>query len=49
MKNINKEYFPNKIYLVCKRPFSWRKELTKDWDNVKYCGERCRKNKNRQI
>lgn len=42
---MKKQHFHDKICLVCKRPFSWRKKWTKDWDNVKYCGEKCRKNK----
>jgi len=36
---------PNKICLVCGRPFSWRKKWRKDWEQVKYCSKRCRSNK----
>ncbi|MBV12842.1 MAG: hypothetical protein CMC52_01955 [Flavobacteriaceae bacterium] len=35
-----------KICLVCKKPFSWRKKWERDWDNVIYCSERCRRSKN---
>ncbi|MFO7703449.1 MAG: DUF2256 domain-containing protein [Psychroflexus maritimus] len=40
-----KPHLPQKVCPVCKRPFSWRKKWEKDWDNVKYCSERCKKNK----
>jgi hypothetical protein len=33
---------PTKICVVCGRPFSWRKKWARDWENVKYCSERCR-------
>ncbi|TQV73131.1 DUF2256 domain-containing protein [Aliikangiella marina] len=36
---------PEKICLVCSRPFKWRKKWQKDWDSVKYCSQRCRQNK----
>ncbi|MBL7744193.1 MAG: DUF2256 domain-containing protein [Chitinophagaceae bacterium] len=31
--------------MVCRRPFTWRKKWQKVWDEVKYCSDRCRKNK----
>ncbi|WP_218690352.1 DUF2256 domain-containing protein [Psychrobacter sp. BF1] len=27
----------------CQRPFSWRKEWEKDWVQVVYCSESCRR------
>ncbi|RYZ99416.1 MAG: DUF2256 and DUF3253 domain-containing protein [Proteobacteria bacterium] len=30
---------------VCGRTISWRKKWEKNWDEVKFCGERCRRNK----
>ena len=30
---------------TCKKSFSWRKKWQRDWENVLYCSERCRKNK----
>ncbi|WP_317127527.1 DUF2256 domain-containing protein [Chryseobacterium salivictor] len=33
------------ICLTCKRPFSWRKKWEKDWEKVKFCSEKCKKNK----
>jgi hypothetical protein len=44
-KGIKKQHLPQKICLVCERPFSWRKKWERDWDNVKYCSEKCRKQK----
>nr|WP_220485180.1 DUF2256 domain-containing protein [Flavobacterium sp. SOK18b] len=31
--------------LVCNRPFNWRKKWEKVWEDVKYCSEKCRRNK----
>ncbi|MEI7734775.1 MAG: DUF2256 domain-containing protein [Ferruginibacter sp.] len=45
MKTIKKENLPVKICLVCNRPFQWRKKWDKVWDDVKYCSDKCRKNK----
>lgn len=45
MKGVKKQHLPEKTCLVCQRPFTWRKKWAKDWDNIKYCSERCRKNK----
>ena len=36
---------PIKICPNCDRPFSWRKKWERDWENVKYCSERCKRNK----
>ncbi len=33
-----------KICKTCKKPFTWRKKWKRDWNNVVYCSERCRKN-----
>jgi len=33
--------------IVCGLPFNWRKKWAKEWDNVKYCSQRCKKNKNK--
>jgi hypothetical protein len=42
---MNKRNLPTKICLTCKRPFSWRKKWARDWENVKYCSEKCKRNK----
>ncbi|MCA0363312.1 MAG: DUF2256 domain-containing protein [Spirosomataceae bacterium] len=36
---------PQKICKVCQRPFSWRKKWENCWEEVRYCSEKCRKNK----
>ncbi|MAZ68311.1 MAG: DUF2256 domain-containing protein [Candidatus Marinimicrobia bacterium] len=36
---------PYKICAVCEKPFDWRKKWKKNWEFVKYCSERCRRNK----
>lgn len=36
---------PQKTCPTCGRPFSWRKKWEKVWDEVKYCSERCRREK----
>ncbi|MAZ38106.1 MAG: hypothetical protein CL842_11700 [Crocinitomicaceae bacterium] len=42
MKN-RKGQLPTKICPVCKLPFEWRKKWEKNWEEVKYCSERCRR------
>lgn len=36
---------PEKICPVCNRPFAWRKKWAKDWEQVRYCSERCRRHR----
>ena len=36
---------PTKVCASCGLSFAWRKKWAKDWDEVKYCSERCRRNK----
>ena len=43
--SVKKEYLPEKICVVCKLPFTWRRKWEKNWNEVKYCSERCRRNK----
>ncbi|MDG2357208.1 MAG: DUF2256 domain-containing protein [Polaribacter sp.] len=42
---MKKQHLPEKDCLVCKKPFAWRKKWEKNWENVKYCSEKCRRNK----
>ena len=42
---IKKENLPSKICLICERSFTWRKKWEKVWDEVKYCSEKCRRNR----
>ncbi|MCX4190464.1 DUF2256 domain-containing protein [Methylophaga sp. OBS3] len=41
----SKPYLPEKICVVCQRPFSWRKKWANCWESVVYCSERCRRHK----
>lgn len=34
---------PEKPCVACGRPFAWRKKWERDWENVRYCSERCRR------
>ncbi|MEZ5538310.1 MAG: DUF2256 domain-containing protein [Thiolinea sp.] len=44
----HKSRLPNKTCPVCQRPFAWRKKWATCWDEVKYCSERCRRQRNRE-
>lgn len=37
-----------KICPVCRRPFSWRRKWAACWEEVRYCSERCRRNRQRK-
>ncbi|MFW5833212.1 MAG: DUF2256 domain-containing protein [Pseudomonadota bacterium] len=39
----DKAHLPTKTCPVCGRPFVWRKKWARDWENVRYCSERCRR------
>lgn len=49
MKNVKKQNLPSKICKVCNRYFTWRKKWEKNWDEVKYCSDKCRKNNHSTI
>lgn len=34
---------PSKPCLVCGRVITWRKKWERDWENVRYCGDKCRR------
>jgi len=40
-----KNGFEPKTCQRCSLPFEWRKKWAKNWDEVKYCSDRCRENK----
>ncbi|WP_321447296.1 DUF2256 domain-containing protein [uncultured Cohaesibacter sp.] len=33
----------SKICPVCLKPFNWRKKWARCWPQVRYCSERCRR------
>ncbi|MDZ4049473.1 MULTISPECIES: DUF2256 domain-containing protein [Limnobacter] len=39
----NKSYLPSKPCTVCGKDMTWRKSWAKNWDDVKYCSDACRK------
>jgi hypothetical protein len=39
---MKKSQLPEKICVICLRPFTWRKKWEKVWDEVKYCSDACR-------
>lgn len=39
----NKFALPSKPCVACGRPMSWRKAWAKNWTEVRYCSEACRK------
>ncbi|MGZ0016971.1 DUF2256 domain-containing protein [Yeosuana sp. AK3] len=49
MPKPSKQDLPEKICPVCQLPFTWRKKWEKNWLNVKYCSEKCRRNKAVQV
>jgi hypothetical protein len=40
---VKKENLPQKDCQRCGRPMVWRKAWAKNWDEVKYCSERCKR------
>jgi len=39
----DKANLPEKICPVCQRPFSWRRKWARDWEQVRYCSDACRR------
>ena len=39
----NKSSLPTKICEACGRPMTWRKSWAKNWAEVKYCSDACRR------
>ena len=42
MKMRKKSDLPQKICAACGLPFTWRRKWARDWEQVKYCSDRCR-------
>lgn len=42
VSGVKKQNLPAKICPSCQRPFVWRKKWRLNWEQVKYCSERCR-------
>jgi hypothetical protein len=39
----NKQSLPSKLCVACGRPMTWRKRGERNWDEVKYCSDACRR------
>jgi hypothetical protein len=39
----NPKNLPTKVCAACARPFTWRKKWERDWENVRYCSDACRR------
>ncbi len=46
-KQRKKRDLPVKHCASCGRPFQWRKKWDAVWEDVRYCSERCRREKHR--
>lgn len=42
MKMRKKSDLPQKVCAACGLPFIWRRKWERDWEQVKYCSDRCR-------
>ena len=42
MKMRKKSDLPQKVCASCGLPFVWRRKWARDWEQVKYCSDRCR-------
>jgi len=39
----NKRFLPTKPCATCGRPMIWRKKWARNWTEVKYCSDACRR------
>ena len=40
-RGVKKENLPQKVCVVCGRPFTWRKKWERCWDEVTTCSKSC--------
>lgn len=40
---MKKAHLPQKTCTTCGLPFAWRRKWARCWDEVRYCSERCRR------
>lgn len=45
-RGIKKANLPTKTCQCCGLAFVWRKKWQRDWEQVRYCSDRCRDGKN---
>lgn len=44
----DKSHLLSKACLVCGRPMTWRRKWALTWQDVKYCSERCRRQRRKR-
>jgi hypothetical protein len=49
MRGVKKQHLPQKNCVRCGLPFRWRKKWGANWEEVKYCSERCRRTKKQPL
>ncbi|MCO6360066.1 DUF2256 domain-containing protein [Roseivirga pacifica] len=42
---MKKGHLPTKTCIICNRTFEWRKKWKDCWEEVRYCSNRCRGNR----
>lgn len=42
-KRVAKADLPSKPCAACGRPFTWRKKWERCWNEVRFCSDRCRR------
>ena len=40
---MRKAQLPEKVCAACGRPFAWRRKWARDWEQVRYCSDACRR------
>ncbi|TVT39395.1 DUF2256 domain-containing protein [Hymenobacter setariae] len=46
---LKKGQLPTKICATCGLPFEYRKKWRNNWEAVKYCSEKCQRNKEKAV
>ncbi len=49
MRGVKKSDLPQKFCKTCGLSFNWRKKWERNWENVVYCSERCKRNKPQKV
>lgn len=44
-RGVAKRNLPTKQCQGCGLPFTWRKKWERDWDQVRFCSQRCKRSK----
>ena len=42
-RGVKKADLPTKTCAACGRAFTWRKKWERDWEQVRFCSDRCRR------